>query len=300
MGYPNDQRIKKALEDQAAEVFPSDLWRGITDKLDNKAEAGVEPQGKRGRFVRAVAACLAAALVLLLGLHVYSPLMTNPGEKPKTAGRELKQRTASAWFRKENKADKVLYDFPYIGIEGRRETDLRTAGKWLGFEIKLPRSPLAIGAGPPKLYLEEEVFKYMETTATAPKPDVPHRSGAEVMIRYPNGFEITIGVRHPDDPTRDYRGHTEADNREKDELKTAGVARWELTTVNGMEGRQIDQGRNISVTERTDGPPEVELLGSHKAVIIWYDSQTWAEFSVWGPYGVGLKELRRVVDSIYE
>jgi len=176
------------------------------------------------------------------------------------------------------------------------------ARKYLGFELKLPSSPKATAAGEPEIKAPKGTAAYVRTNGTPPKPDNPVNSGATVNIKYPNGLTILVKIRHPQDPTKNYQLHVEDTNKMKKYWSEKGYMDGQLlqlTKVNGFTGFQEEAGFNF-VGFLGEDTPTPELKEPAPAMVVWYDDKNWAEYDVRAPLGVSLKELREVVDSIYQ
>jgi len=101
------------------------------------------------------------------------------------------------WLKKQEfKSSKGLY--AKVPPETWGEiTDLDTASKLLGFNLKLPTSPKATAAGAFKVFVPKGEAAYAKNNSTSPKPDKPIKPGASAHIYYPNGLVIQVSIRHP-------------------------------------------------------------------------------------------------------
>lgn len=178
--------------------------------------------------------------------------------------------------------------------QGKERTDRETVEKVLGTKIKLPKHQAALAAGEPAFLVEEGFNEFAGEGRVAARPQ-SNESGSSMIIKYPNGLIIRLKVRHPEDPTKNYKGHVKSSNKE---TRVAIDNNWpgdnslrEMTTVNGFEGYQLEQGYNGGYNDFPKVP--------RGAVVVWYEPDSWIEYSIAGPINVPLKDLREVVDSMY-
>lgn len=238
-------------------------------------------------------------VLLLAAISSYNRQnsQSNKGEK------EQLKLAFGDWSKKQSfKPSKGLYTKVPPETWGEL-TDLNIASKLLGFNIKLPNNPRATAAGAFKIYLPQGEVAYAKNKGISPKPDQSTKPGASAHIYYPNGLIIEIKIRHPQDPTKNYERFIASRNSEYAYWSKKGFKDgklWQATSINGFEGMQIEAGFNYMGPLMEHETPNPALREPRPAVIIWYDNENWAEYRAYAPIGVSLKELREVVDSIYQ
>lgn len=245
-----------------------------------------------------------AVILSLLGLSLLLLVFSNQKFLVKKPAQRVNK---SLWAKKQKTVKPTKALWVNVPPEAWGEpVDLDVANKALGFNIKLPQDPRTTAAGQPKIYVQKGVKEYVQAKGSIPKPNNPIQSGAFVGVYYPNGLIINISIRHPQDPTKNYQRHVESENSETIYWSKKGYKDgklFELTTVNGYEGIQIDKGFNfvgsLGVNGMPSDTPTDELKEPRPAVIIWYDKKNWAEYDVRAPLGVPLKELREIVASMF-
>lgn len=246
------------------------------------------------------------ALGFTIGVSVLVLIVTFVLNSKPSSIKQIKQKpkqAANIWAKKQSfKPSKYTAEVQPPENFNSEIIDLMTAKKYLGFNLQLPKSPKATAAGEPKIIAPKDTTAYVRTKGTPPKPNSSLAGGAAVRIQYPNGLVILVKIRHPQDPTKNYALHIEETNKNKRYWTEKGYMDGkylELTTVNGFKGMQEDAGFNF-VGFLGDDTPSPELKEPAPAMVVWYDDKNWAEYDVRGPIGVSLKELREVVDSIYQ
>jgi hypothetical protein len=188
------------------------------------------------------------------------------------------------------------------------KTTIENARALLGFELQLPTSTKATAAGPVEIFGGEDIDDFVRQKGVAPKPDAPNKSGAAVEVRYPNGLKMLVNIRHPQDPTLNYKRPGQLQTGEllvgSETIDHAGLAKkgyvspddWERTVINGHQGMQIEKSWVFDGSTAETPTPDRRV--EQPATIVWYDDETWAQYSVSAPIGVPLSELREVVESI--
>ncbi len=112
-------------------------------------------------------------------------------------------------------------------------------------------------------------------------------------------MRIQIDLRPPDSSLVDFAAYVKAKNewRRSRPRGYADNEAWELTTINGYAGMQIESGINYMGVK--EGPVQSELQEPRPSVAVWYDSDRQAQYTVRAPDEAKLGELRAVVDSMY-
>lgn len=246
----------------------------------------------RNRLFAGAAAALGVVLVLTVVVF-RTPVA---GKTPRRQPSEL-EGVSAAWLKKNGKPRQDTGKFYSTPVEETgMEVDTGAVSTYLGFQVKLPRSPLATATGSPKIYVNKESARMIAEKQTVPRPRTPQQSGYghweswndEAVIIYPNRLVIAIGIFHPQDPILDFAANVTRDNESEKQYAAEGGmslrdSPWSTTTVGPFRGWQVGQQSN---------PRNPAQIG-------WYDPSGWALYYVNAPEGVPLAELRQVVDSIY-
>lgn len=133
-------------------------------------------------------------MVLLISFIVVASIYGVQPRQGQTVKLGARSRSTSPWQRKATKiADISRASLPGGDLEAMGdETNIGTAGKVMGFSLKLPKSSKAAAAGPAKIFGARDIEEYVSKQGAAPRPGNPREDGVATVIKYPNGFEIYL------------------------------------------------------------------------------------------------------------
>lgn len=213
------------------------------------------------------------------------------------------KKTGSVWeSRQKTKSIPGFYLQPKLE-DIATETDLSAVSKMFGFDVKLPKSPLAAAAGSPKVYVEHNFDSFLEAATASPRPAEPNAQGVAAIIEYPNGLQIYLQIRHPQDPTvKNYSERVIRNNNNFQQLAARGAAGGSmsrLTKIGGFEAKESDAGW-IAFADPAIEKPTPERRLQQPAVIVWYDPENWVEYGIKAPINAPMPEFRAIANSIYQ
>ncbi len=209
------------------------------------------------------------------------------GPGPKTDGATESTPTVSPWSVKRDRWTSRVGGLIPPFDEKRSQSPQKTASLILNFELQLPTDPRSSAAGPPTFWAYTDTIDRLALGKLETKPP-KSREGPQVIIVYPNGFEIMIRVMNPEI----YEGYFEGGlwaAADEDEPFPPGRGGYRLVHINGLLGTERKTFFNDDGAIRQAVPP----------MITWYDAKNWVEYRVQAPDGASLTELREVVESIY-
>lgn len=236
--------------------------------------------------------------LLVAGAGAYFFIKPSPAPVISKAKQQVKK---SLWAKKAVPKPDMSAGLPGGDLESEgSEATLAVLRKRLGFSVQLPRDPRAEAAGPPKIFGGQNVAEFAAKQGPAPRPEDARHGGEAFEVKYPNGMKMLIQIRHPDDPTKADRVNIEQLKENQKiwaDKQMMSQDNYRLTTVNGFKGYEVDAGWVFMGSD--EDTPTPDRRQPQPAGVYWYDDQNWAQYSVVGPEGASLEELREIVDSIY-